>query len=40
MCRAFHLDGEEFVENYIKGSASTGKISPDQRNDVFDLVPA
>ena len=37
--RAFHLDGEEFVETYISG-ASAIKVPPDKRNDIFDLVPA
>lgn len=38
--RAFHSDGEQFIETYIKGGKSVPNFPHEKRQDVIDLVTA
>lgn len=38
--QAFHLDGEEFIDTYIKGQTSLSNMPRSKREAIFDLVPA
>ena len=38
--RAFHSDGEDFIETYIKGSKSVASLTKTEKTEIYDLVPA